>query len=172
MANTYVLLASNVLSGTAASVTFSSITSTYTDLVLKVSCRASSAGQSHLILLTFNSISSGYSRAMLKGDGGSASGATASAQANIILNDFAVGDDPVTTTFSSGEIYIPNYAGAVNKQISSISVAEKNDTTAFINNISGLVANTAANSSVTFTPNASLNFLSGSSFYLYGIKNS
>ena len=41
---TYTLISSNVLSSSAASVTFSSIASTYTDLVLRVSARDDRAG--------------------------------------------------------------------------------------------------------------------------------
>ena len=38
-ANTYTLISSNVLASSAATVTFSSIPATYTDLVLRVSAR-------------------------------------------------------------------------------------------------------------------------------------
>jgi hypothetical protein len=172
MANTYTLISSNVLGSSATSVTFSSIPSTYADLVLRVSCRADASSNGHIVLLTFNSITSGYSRSLLKGDGSTPTGATASAQANIILNDFAVGNTATASTFSNGEIYIPNYAGSTNKPVSNFSVTENNATEAYIDAVAGLMSNTAAITSITLTPNASLNFLSGSSFYLYGIKSS
>ena len=54
MANTYTLIASNTVgSGGAASISFSSIPSTYTDLLVKISTR-DNTGSFNDMLLTFN----------------------------------------------------------------------------------------------------------------------
>ena len=75
-------------------------------------------------------------------------------------------------TFSNDEIYIPSYAVAQNKIISVFNVLENNSTTNYwINADAGLLSNTAAITSITITASGS-SFVSGSSFYLYGIKNS
>ena len=58
-ANTYTLISSNVLGSSAASVTFSSIPATYTDLVLRVSARTDADDTS---LITFNGTTTGYSK--------------------------------------------------------------------------------------------------------------
>jgi hypothetical protein len=76
-------------------------------------------------------------------------------------------------TFSNSEIYIPSYTISQNKPISGFFVTENNSTAAdaaSINTAAQLWRNTAAITSITFT--AGSNFVSGSSFYLYGIKNS
>ena len=59
MATTYNLISSNVLSSSAASVTFSSIPAIYTDLVLRCSTRGT--GFSNTVLYYFNGNSSNTS---------------------------------------------------------------------------------------------------------------
>jgi hypothetical protein len=52
MANTYTLIASNTLGASAASVTFSAIPSTYTDLVVRYSAASCDAAVTDIDLLT------------------------------------------------------------------------------------------------------------------------
>ena len=63
MANTYTLISSNVLGSSAASITFSAIPATYTDLVVRVTSRVDrSINGAHNCFLTVNgSTSSDYS---------------------------------------------------------------------------------------------------------------
>lgn len=168
MANTYTLIASNTLSSSTASVTFSSIPQTYTDLVLRGSIRSTTAidGQ-----LTFNGTGgTSYSRTYLRGDGSTAGSARNSNQAYIVLDDIYRNGSSTTNTFASFEIYVPSYTASQNKPVFYDGADETNGTTAYRYGIAGLFRNTTAISSLTLTLTTSA--VSGSSFFLYGIKNS
>ena len=167
---TYKLIASSTVgSGGASSITFSSIPQTYTDLVVKYSMRDNANGTWHNVQLTFNSSSASYSSRLLwqyDGTVGSGTGATTWLQAN-----YSVGNLGTSSTFSNGEIYIPNYAGSNNKSVSVDVVTENNGTSVILVFAAGLWSNTSAISSITFTPADSATLQQYSTFYLYGISN-
>lgn len=177
MANTYVLIASNTLGSSAASVTFSSIPATYTDLVLRVSSRGTTAQVDGFTTLEFNgSGGTAYSNTYLYGGagGGTLVGSSFSAnQAKITDLIGQVYANATSNTFGSQEIYIPSYTASQNKPLSHFGVPETN--AAGMDNGRGITAglwrNTAAITSMVIAP-ASGSFVSGSSFFLYGIKNS
>lgn len=179
MATTYTLISSNVLTSSAASVTFSSIPATYTDLVLRISARAENAGANGLnIDLRFNGdTASNYSYVVLRGNSSVANSGAIGNQNYLRLQAAANTDLSTSNTFSNWETYIPSYAVSQNKPISSYWVQENNSSTAsesFIIAQAGLWRNTAAITSIAIanlTESPAKNFLSGSSFYLYGISN-
>jgi hypothetical protein len=172
MPSTYTLISSNVLSTTAASVTFSAIPSTYTDLVLSISARSDYAGANDQIKLQLNTdTSTNYSMTRLYGDGANAASTANSNQSPTFLGYFS-GGGSTSNTFGSTSIYLPSYAVSQNKPISVHSVMETNATTAFMNVTASLWRNTAAVNQIVMTTLNAANFVSGSSFYLYGIKNS
>lgn len=74
-------------------------------------------------------------------------------------------------TFGSSEIYIPSYAVSQNKPLSGFSVRESNAAAPWIAVVADLWRNTATVSSILLTSRGT-SFATGSSFYLYGIKNS
>jgi hypothetical protein len=80
MANTYTLIESQVLGSSAASVTFSAIPATYTDLVLRVSARTDADDTS---LITFNGTTTGYSITRLNGNGATATSNRSSSAVSI-----------------------------------------------------------------------------------------
>lgn len=170
MPTTYTLISSNTLSGSAASVTFSAIPSTYTDLVLRVSTRAD-AGTADDIQITFNSTNSSYSRTNLKGNGSTATSQRGSSQSYFYMDWSGDGSGMTANSFGSAELYIPNYAGSFNKVMSNFGVTENNSISAYMATTAGLWSNTAAITSINVLSGLG-NFLTGSSFYLYGIKNS
>ena len=169
MPSTYTLISSNVLASSAASVTFSAIPSTYTDLILKASTRNSSGGTC-VIATTFNGQASGYSVTRLRGTGSTASSGRTSSATYLY---FSLTDSTYTAnTFSNWEMYLPNYLSSTSKAVSNFSVTENNSATAnYIDVNAGLSNITSAITSVTLTADGDT-FVSGSSFYLYGIKNS
>ena len=172
MANTYTLISSNVLSSSAASVTFSAIPSTYTDLVLRVSARSDRASTTDTFKITLNGNTSAiYSNTRLWGTGSSALTNNASGQTTGVGGTFD-GSTATASTFGSDEIYIPSYTVAQNKPFSVFSADETNATAANISVYAGLFSSTAAVSSILFESVFGTNIVSGSSFYLYGIKNS
>ena len=173
MPSTYTLISSNVLSSSAASVTFSAIPSTYTDLVLRISARNSDTGRADVYLTVNGSGSSIYSATNVRGTGAAASSASYSAAAQF---SFLQADSSSNTanTFGSLEIYIPNYLASANKPMSAFGVQEDNSasTNAWIVANAMLFSSTTAISSLTMANAGAVTFNSGSSFYLYGIKNS
>jgi hypothetical protein len=70
-------------------------------------------------------------------------------------------------------MYIPNYTATTTRPISTISLSEDNSTNnAYLRVLANQYRGSAAISSIVLTPEIGPNWLSGSSFYLYGIKNS
>ena len=174
MPATYTLISSNVLTSSAASVTLSAIPSTYTDLVVRFSARTDQTGSIwSQVWLRFNgSSAANYSYTFVRGNGAAASSSSDLNDVKIVLAQGANAVDSTSNTFSSGEIYIPNYAGTANKPISGFTAQETNATTAFIAATAGLRSVTDAITSVTLLLDSTFQYVSGSSFYLYGIKNS
>jgi hypothetical protein len=167
MATTYTLISSvTVGSGGAATIGFTSIPSTYTDLVLKTSLRTDRALEIDAILFTLNASTSNFTGRRLFGDGSSATSDTVT---RIIL--IANAATSTSSTFSNNEIYIPNYAGSTNKSYSVDGVAENNATFARADLTAGLWSDTSAITSITLTPNIGPNFIQYSTAYLYGISN-
>jgi hypothetical protein len=169
MANTYTLIASNTLSATTASVTFSSIPQTYTDLVLRGSIKDVSDFQTVLNwLLRLNSNTS-YSWTNLRG----LASASYTARGT---GTYAEGVGPILSkdanSFTNFELYLPNYTNALSKpfNFSSVSLNTSNFSGIAIHESANLSVMTSAVSSITFF--APQVFAAGSSFYLYGIKNS
>jgi hypothetical protein len=166
MANTYTLIASSTVgSGGAATITFSSIASTYTDLKVVVSGRNSTSSTSDLIL-KFNGSSSGYTQKYIIGTGVSAvSGSQTYGQIGIMAGN------STANTFATNETYIPNYASSNYKSFSSDDAYENNATQAYASFWANLWSNTAAITSIELSSGTG-NFVQYSTAYLYGIKNS
>jgi hypothetical protein len=151
----------------ASSVTFASIPQTgYTDLVIKATNRTTSGGV-NIMGMTFNGSTTGYTFRNLEGTGSAAGsgGGTSSA-------GWAGLSQPPTytaNTFSSNEIYIPNYASSNNKSWSVDSTTENNATASYIELIAGLWSNTAAITSIALADLGGAPFAQYSTFYLYGV---
>jgi hypothetical protein len=171
MATTYQLIEARTLGSDTASVSFTSIPQTYTDLQLLVSARINRAGISVNMGLRFNSDSSNYTNIMLYGDGNSASGLYSTA-----LDQFGYWYSPANSatanTFSNQSVYIPNYTSSYNKSVSIDSTSENNATDTNVVLLGGQWANSAAITTITLSNYQGSNLRSGSTFYLYGIKNS
>jgi len=177
MAATYIPIASTTLSTSAASVTFSSIPATYTDLVVKYSLRSLTGTFSADLNGQLNSSSaSEYSTTQLSTFGGSPQSARLSNRTVFEAQNDVQPSGSTANTFGSGEIYIPNYAGSTNKPISHFIVGENNGSTfvggggyAIISTLAHLWRNTSAITSLVLS--SGNNFASGSTFHLYGISN-
>lgn len=168
MATTYTLISSATPSG-VTTVTFSSIPQTYTDLVILGSLRASNSSIITTMWTLTNTGGTAYSTTRLYGDGSAVTSARTSnnTEANI---GFGVGGFATANTFGNVEIYYPNYTNSSNKPIGSFGVSENNATTSYIEVDASLLRTSSAITSITI--GWSGNAVSGSSFYLYGIKNS
>lgn len=172
MAFTYQLIASNTLSSTATSVTFSSIPGTYTDLVLRISARGSRSALVDNVVVRYNSDSSAiYSTTGMTGNGSAASSFRSSGNSSFTFN-VSNGNTSTSSTFGSTEIYIPGYTGTSSKPIGVFTLSENNGSEAYIRANADLFRNTSAITSIAITPEIGPNWQIGSSFWLYGIKNS
>ena len=161
--NTYEAIATQTLGSAAASVTFSSIPGTYTDLVIV--CNTVRTTSLDNIGIRFNSdTGSNYSWTILKGNGTVASSDRRSNVTDIIFNVYNA-DAP-----AAGILQIQNYANTTTYKtaLSRSSGAAAGYVYATV----GLWRNTAAITSITLfdegTTSAVIN--TGSTFTLYGIK--
>jgi hypothetical protein len=173
MASTFDLIASNTTT-TAASLTFGSIPSTYTDLCIIASVRTTYTGDPYAAMnTTFNSITSGYNEKTLNGSpANSPSGRTdivSNASAFQVI--YVATDATTANTFASVQIYIPNYAGSTGKSISYEFAPERSADNITYGMGAGFNATTSAISSIKLEATGGT-FVSGTTFHLYGIKNS
>jgi hypothetical protein len=166
MANTFIKIASvTVGSGGAATIEFTSIPSTYTDLCLVTSIREAST-DSYTATIKFNSSGSSYSQRNVQGSGSSVSSASPT-DIEMMIN----GSSSTSNTFSNSSVYISNYTGSANKSVSVDSVTEANVTLAFARLGANLWSNTAAITSISIQTTTG-NLAQHSTATLYGIKNS
>ena len=171
MPTTFTLISSTTVgAGGASSIDFTSIPSTYTDLVLKICPRATGASGSWNYKITFNGASSGYSGKILYGSGSAA--ASFNGQSTYFDGIYMSGSTATASTFGSVEMYIPNYAGSNNKSVSTDSAAETNATAAYMSFQAGLYSSSSAISSIKIEAEPTSNLAQYSTAYLYGIKNS
>jgi hypothetical protein len=169
MALTYTLIASSTVgSGGASSITFSSIPSTYTDLIVKVSGRNSAT--SSQLLITVNGSTADYSGKRLFNNVGTSAASTNTNTANLNPSG-GVGSGFTANTFGNTEIYIPNYTSANFKSFSIDGTPENNAVENYNTIVAGLWSNTAAITSIGLVASGG-NFVQYSTATLYGIKNS
>lgn len=180
MANTYTLINSTSLSTTAASVTFSAIPGTFNDLVLILSTRSDTGGSfQNYLRLRINTTSGVTSGRYIAGSGSAASTFGTSAIGstgfypitNAANNKVSNSSGNTSNTFDNVEIYIPGYTVSQNKPYSTFGVAENNTTEAYIVAGAALERTTSAITQLQLLSDGG-NFVSGSTFWLYGIKNS
>jgi len=169
MANTYTLIEAQTLSSSAAGITLGSggtIPQTYTDLKIVLSVRTDRAASVDDTIIHFNTSGANFTNRYLLGDG---SGTSGGSNSYYILTN---GATSTASTFSNHEVYIPNYTGSNYKSFSVDSVSENNATAAYALLTAGLWSQTAAITSISLIPTYGPNFVTNSTFYLYGIKNS
>jgi hypothetical protein len=169
MPNTFELIASSTVgAGGAASIDFTSIPQTFTDLVLKVSARGNYAGVGGAFFLEFNGLTTNLSSRVLEGSGSAVSSFTAASR---IQNTGATNANNTANTFGNAEFYIPNYRGSTNKSVSVDGTGENNATENYSALTAGLWSNTSAITSIKLLINAASSIVQHSTAYLYGVKN-
>jgi hypothetical protein len=171
MPTTMKLIGKTTLGGNATNVEFSSIPGTYTDLLVVASPRTDRSNSTFdsVELLLNGDTASNMTARTLRGNGSAASSFSSSAAIKLDIDTCAAGATATSDTFGSLEIYIPNYAGSTNKSLSITSAQETNASTAYIGATAALWAKTDAVTTVRLEPGSGTNFVSGSSFFLYGI---
>jgi hypothetical protein len=163
MPNTYKKIATVVVgSGGTASIDFTSIPQTYTDLKIVLSTRGSNANVYSGHKLQFNgSGNTNMSTRHLIGTGTGTSSNSA-----LYLGD-ASGASSTSNTFGSFEVYIPNYTSSNYKCWSADTVSENNGTEAYQELTAGLWSDTSPITSIRILGDATI--VQHSTATLYGI---
>lgn len=161
-------------SGGASSIEFTSIPSSYDDLLFVYSLRDNRASTFSTVGVVFNSdTASVYSRVTAQATSAGAGGAQGTNRARLeIINNGVSAANSTSSTFASGQFLIPNYKTTSNhKQIIYEQASENNSSTAYALGLhAGLWRNTAAISSVKIEVQESgVLFVQYSSATLYGV---
>ena len=159
------LIESKTLATAAASIEFTSIPQTFTDLVVLYSLRDTGTNSTERVFntnLSLNGLTTGFTCRIFFG---------ANSVGSFTDTRFA-GWHPdaasTSNTFGNTILYLSNYTGSTNKSYSIDQVAESNETLTQRSLVAGLWSNTAAISSVTFTT-IGTNLAIGSIISLYGV---
>ena len=160
------LIETKTLGTAAASIEFTSIPQTFTDLMAVYSLRLDV--DSATLNIRFNGdTGNNFAVRRLFGDG---STATSDSSSTSSLATTANGFSAATAnTFANSSIYIPNYTATTAKSVSIDAVSENNATLSFQAIHAGVWSDTAAITSILFTRLAGGNLVSGSTISLYGI---
>jgi hypothetical protein len=160
--STYTPIATQTLSSAQASITFSSISGSYTDLVLITSASSDISADTNDIKCQFNSdTGNNYSTTFIYGAGsGGASGRSVNSSGVLIARHHA-------TEYAVGITHFQNYSNAsIYKTVLSRGLAASSIAISYVGNW----RSTAAITSMVLTPTSASNFDSGSTFTLYGIS--
>ncbi len=151
-------------SGGAASIEFTSIPGTFTDLYIVFSGRSNRSATFDNIRVQPNGATTGVSSRILYGSGSGASSFT-----EAYVSGYTNADSSTASTFGNSSIYIPNYAGSSQKSFSIDSVSENNATAATQAITAGLWTGTSAITSIILDQGDGTTWLQYTSASLYGI---
>jgi hypothetical protein len=168
MASTLVALQTvTVGAGGSASISFTSIPQTYTDLVIKASARSTDSGSQITCYTWINGDrSSIYKYIVLQGSG-TAVGSASYTNSAIDIGQVSASSG-TSNTFGNSEIYIPNYTGSTYKSLSIDTAQENNTSTAYLDLHAALYPKTDAVTSISISTLVG-NFVQYSTFTLYGV---
>jgi hypothetical protein len=160
--STYTPIATTTISGTSTNqVTFSSLASTYTDIIAIVNGGVTSGNIN--LLARFNSDSgTNYSYTSLDGNGSAASSARTSNSNYLNLNYYGYMTADMNTN------YVVNFMNYSNATTNKTVIARANNAGNGTNAIVNLWRSTAAVNRIDFYTSAN-NFANGTTFTLYGI---
>jgi len=163
MTATYEKIATNTLGSSAASVTFSSISGAYTDLVLVMNVRNTDSNRYGL--LRFNSdTGSNYSVTVLAGTSAGAVSYRASNQTKLFIHY----TDPLPTAASTFAGFIVNFQNYSNTTTYKTILDRVSNSATATEALVGLWRNTSAISNIEIFCDGG-SYTSGSTFTLYGI---
>jgi hypothetical protein len=159
MPSTYEKIDTTTLGTASNSVTFSSIPATYTDLVIIVAGATSTISG---VNLQFNSdTGSNYSRTALFGTGSTAGSVRSS-------NVVQIGTGTLSTTQGVSRINVMNYS---NSTTNKTTISRTDLASDELSTIVGLWRNTAAINTIKVAADFGVNFNTGTTFTLYGIRS-
>lgn len=171
MANMIPISTVTVGSGGSASIEFTGIPQTYTDLQIVISARTVFADVMNDLILQFNGdTGANYTTRRLEGNGSGASSDTAASGALYGAFIPMAAANATANTFGNGGAYIPNYTSANQKSFSTDSVAETNATATKMSLCAAIWTGTAPISSIKVRSYHGSNLVQYSTATLYGIR--
>lgn len=162
MPATYESIASTTLGSAAATITFSSIAGTYTDLRLVVVSQSTTGGSGNRITINSDT-GSNYSRTILRGDGSSATSVRGTSESVFVFG--ATGTSPNWTMFTADFF---SYAGSTYKTVLA-SIARDANGSGNVERTVGLYRSTSAITALELAVSGDT-FSSGTTATLFGIK--
>jgi hypothetical protein len=162
MATTYEKIATTTLGSAAASITFSSIAATYTDLRIVLNAQTTNAGVSGVEFQFNSDTATNYSYTRLRGNGTSAT-----SSASTSTTGGYAGYTVQSSNWSMSALDIFSYAGSTLKTTLATNAADENGTGNVWNTVS-LWRSTAAITAVKLIC-ATGNFAIGTTATIYGI---
>ena len=172
LAGGHVLISEQILGSSAATVTFSSIPSTYSDLLLKVVARGTDAGAAVGVNMQFNGdTGSNYDRETASAAGTTITMAESLGITSIPIAAIAAGGAPANVA-NAFTIEVPGYKGTTFQKSAMAMVARKQGTstgTIYVETRSGFWRSTSAITSIVLSLSAG-SFATGSEFRLYGLR--
>ena len=160
---TYIPIATQTLGSAAASITFSSIPSTYTDLRLVLTCTTSAVAS---IYLQFNSdTGTNYSNTYLAGSGAAVGGNSTTSTTAIKFASAGAATSTTIPQLYSADIF--SYAGSTNKSVLGIESQDYNGS-GYVVTSSGLWRSTSAITTIVLSLSSG-NFATGTIATLWGI---
>jgi hypothetical protein len=164
--NTYDAIATAVGTGSSSTITFSSISGTYTDLVLLCNVIVASSAS---VQIRFNSdTGSNYSYTVLDADGATASSARQTNTTGIQLAGWS-SNLGSSTNPSPIICNVNNYSNATTNKTALVRSTANGASTGSVDAFVGLWRNTAAINTISIVSSA--NFTTASTFTLFGIKS-
>lgn len=166
MATCELISTTTVGSGGAATIEFSSIPQTFTDLRVLLSGRRSNAAGGFFV--SFNGVTTDLSSRRIEGSGSSVAMNTDSS----FITVYGISASVYTASvFGSAKIDVLNYTSSNHKSVNVFGVNENNATEAYQSFVTGVWTSSAAITSLTLSLSSG-SFDQYSSASLYGIKNS
>ena len=163
-------------SGSANTVTFNNIPQHFTDLKLVLSVRSTSAGSltggfADGSYISFNGSTANSSWTFLYGFASTANPSRGASPTILYLGPIN-GANSTASTFSSGEVYIPNYTSSNFKSGTCDVVAENNNASNYFLNMLSHLCRTASPVTSLSVVAGEGNWVKDSTFSLYGIIRS
>ncbi len=164
MPATYEPIATTTLGSAASSITFSSISGSYTDLRLVVIGAQATSSTAYWAFQFNSDTATNYSQTSITGDGSNASSNRLTSQPT----GYMMYSTTLTQTVSMGTLDIFSYAGSTNKTCLSTFSGDRNGSGA-VERLVNLWRNTSAITSIKIFSDAVGNFATGTTATLYGI---
>jgi hypothetical protein len=161
--STYTPIATTTANGSVSTYTFSSIPSTYTDLRLILNLGAQNAGNTYNLRVNGDT-GSNYSQTEMWGNGSAASSARRTSQTSIFAAGSRVGVPGTITAMYTIDLMSYSNATTYKTFLNRQDAAAVGSLAAV-----GLWRSTSAITSITIFADGAGNFVSGSTFTLYGI---